>query len=671
MTADAADPPAAGPMRYSAFISYNHRDRAHAVWLHRALESYRLPKRLHDAETPFGVIGARLPPVFRDRDELAASTDLAEAVREALVVSNALIVICSPNGAKSRWVNEEIRSFIALGRRHRIICLVVDGNPGSRDPATEAFPPALLEGVETEPLAADLRPEADGRNDARLKILAALLAVPYDDLRQREAARRQRRLMLVASVSGVLALAMSGLAVFALVSRNEAIEQRDLARQRAITARRTVDFVKSMFSVSDPSEARGATITAREILDRGAERIDRGLEREPAVRAELGVTLGEVYGSLGLYKQGDAIVRRTLTINHGDAAISARQQVALGNSLWRLGDYGKAADAYRAAITLARRTDDPMSHVLPNALVGLGQSLRDGGDPAAAEQPFAEALALDRARFGESSSDTALDLENFGLNLLDTGKDAKARLLIERALAIRLKLEGDLSPSVSDNRNTLATLAYQAGDVATAERYYRANAAVDLKVLGPDHPDYAATLNNLARMLIDQRKFAEAEPLLQRSLAINLAQRGEEHDDLAYVLWNLATARLGMGDGKGAEAFLDRAYVNAKRTHHRTEAPIMVDLAGLRCRAGKAADGLALLATARPLMAKTYPDDPWRIAWLDTVQGGCLIRQRDFAGARKILTQSVPIVRKRWPAATLYGHVATLLLKDAETAGGR
>jgi len=80
---------------------------------------------------------------------------------------------------------------------------------------------------------------------------------------------------------------------------------------------------------------------------------------------------------------------------------------------------------------------------------------------------------------------------------------------------------------------------------------------------------------------------------------------------------------------------------------------------------------MALLATARPLMAKTYPADPWRIAWLDTVQGGCLLRQRDFTGARKLLTQSVPIVGKRWPAETLYGHVAALLLKDAETAGAR
>lgn len=661
-----ATPPA---MRYSAFISYNHRDQMHARWLHRMLEGYRLPKHLRDAETPLGVIGARLPPVFRDRDELAASTDLAQSVRDALLVSHALIVICSPNSAASRWVNEEIRTFIALGRRDRIISLVVDGQPGSRDPASDSFPPALFEGVDTEPLAADLRKAADGPNDAKLKVIAALLAVPFDELRQREAARRQRRLMLVASVSGVLALAMSGLAVLALVSRNEAIEQRDLARQRSITAQRTVDFVKSMFSVSDPSEARGATITAREILDRGAERIDRGLEREPAVRAELGVTLGEVYGSLGLYQKSDAILRRTLKIAHGDAAIGARQQIALGDSNFRLGDYDQAIAAYTRAIALARQTDDGQSRALPTALAGLGQALTAIGETDRATAVLDEAIALDRARFGPTSSDLARDLEATGLNHFEAGDRARARPLIARALAIRRTLEGELSPSVSDNLNTLATIALLDGDLATAERLYRQNIAVDEKVLGPQHPDFAGSLNNLGRVLIDRRKFAEAAPLLERARAIEAAQRDEAHDDFALVLWNLGLARLGLGDAAGAKAMLDRALATARPMHHRSEAPIMADLAGLRCRADDVAGGMALLAAARPLMARTYPNDPWRTAWVDTVRGGCLLRAGDRAQARALLASSVPIVRKRWAADTLYGRAATLLLRDAQSDG--
>ena len=104
-------------MRYSAFISYNHQDRSWANWLHRQLERYRLPKPVIGRESPLGTLGQRLPPVFQDREELAASTDLAQSVRDALSEAATLIVICSTNGARSRWVNEEVREFVRLGRR--------------------------------------------------------------------------------------------------------------------------------------------------------------------------------------------------------------------------------------------------------------------------------------------------------------------------------------------------------------------------------------------------------------------------------------------------------------------------------------------------------------------------------------------------------------------------
>ena len=108
---------------------------------------------------------------------------------------------------------------------------------------------------------------------------------------------------------GAALLFTAALAVFALISRQEAIRQRDLAHRKTLTAERTVDFVKSMFAVADPSESKGATVTAREIIDRGAARIDRELRTEPAVRAELQTTLGEVYANLGLLDRGSADIR--------------------------------------------------------------------------------------------------------------------------------------------------------------------------------------------------------------------------------------------------------------------------------------------------------------------------------------------------------------------------
>ena len=239
-------------MKYSAFISYNHHDSATAIWLHRALERYSVPKRLWGRTAPWGEIGPRLPPVFRDRDELATSSDLAASVRAALAEAATLIVICSPRSAKSRWVDEEIRTFIAQGRRDYIRLIIVDGEPHAADPDRECLPPALREDGGPEPLAADVRKEADGKQGAKLKILAGILGVPYDELRQREAARRQQRLLVLAAASFVGFLVMAGLTVFALFSRAEAVQQRRVAEQRTLTAERTLDFVKGMFSGRGP-----------------------------------------------------------------------------------------------------------------------------------------------------------------------------------------------------------------------------------------------------------------------------------------------------------------------------------------------------------------------------------------------------------------------------------
>ena len=162
-----------------------------------------------------------IAPVFRDREELATSTSLGEMLTESLRASACQIVICSPRAAKSRWTNEEIIAFKRLGKAHRIFALIVDGEPGaSENPETadlECFPPALihelgedneLSDVRSEPIAADARPGKDPRQAAKLKLLAGMLGVGYDDLRQREVQRRQRErgCALRAPLGGRLAL---------------------------------------------------------------------------------------------------------------------------------------------------------------------------------------------------------------------------------------------------------------------------------------------------------------------------------------------------------------------------------------------------------------------------------------------------------------------------------
>lgn len=220
--------------RYKAFVSYSHRDRDWGAWLHRALERYRVPKRLVGSRGEFGPVPARLAPVFRDREELSSAADLSGKVKESLQASESLVVVCSPGAARSRWVNEEITYFQSLGRANRVFALIVDGDPQAEDPGQQCFPAALIvdpDGKPREPLAADARKWADGKLLAKLKLVSGILGIRLDDLRRRDMQRRQRLWLTAMGGALSVALVMSVLAVLAITARQAAENRREHAEK--------------------------------------------------------------------------------------------------------------------------------------------------------------------------------------------------------------------------------------------------------------------------------------------------------------------------------------------------------------------------------------------------------------------------------------------------------
>jgi len=224
--------------RYWAFISYSHADAKWGDRLHAALETYRLPSRLVRKAQPPGSVPRRIFPVFRDREELASSASLGENIENALRVSRSLIVICSPRAAASRWVNEEIKLYKSMGREDRVFCLIVDGEPNARADSglLECFPAALREPA--EPIAADAREGKDGKRNAVLKLIAGIVGVPYDELRQRDRQRQMRQrlrtaalaLIVVASVVlTYLGIADSGLNIPGSESIRDRIDRHELS----------------------------------------------------------------------------------------------------------------------------------------------------------------------------------------------------------------------------------------------------------------------------------------------------------------------------------------------------------------------------------------------------------------------------------------------------------
>lgn len=234
-----SEPDPSPARRYGAFLSYSHRDAALVAKLQRGLETYRLPPRLAGRETAVGPVPRSVGPIFRDRDELPAGADLATHVREGLAASRWLIVVCSPAAAVSPWVEREIIEFKRLHGEERVLAVIASGEPyASLKPGREAeecFPLALRRaladdgtptGAALEPIAVDLRKQGDGPRMALLKLIAGMTGVGVDELAQRDAQRRARRLAWLAVGASAGMVVMGVLAFTATQARNEARQQR-------------------------------------------------------------------------------------------------------------------------------------------------------------------------------------------------------------------------------------------------------------------------------------------------------------------------------------------------------------------------------------------------------------------------------------------------------------
>ena len=414
-------------VRYRAFLSYSHVDAAWARWLLRKLEGYRVPSRLVGTPGIDGPIPARLGAMFRDRDELPSAGDLSSSIRAALDDSASLVVICSPAAAQSQWVNAEVEAFRSSGRGARVLCFIVAGDPGDRDPATDCFPPALLladaSGALHEPLAADARAGGDGRERAFLKLVAGLLGVGYDTLAQREAQRRHRKLAVVAAASlAGMAVALA-LAASAYVARNDA--QRRQAQAEDILGfmlgdlrekLTTVGRLDLMRSVDAKATTYFATLDPRDLSDRALEEQARSLTGIGQVRLEEGNHAAAMTAFREAHARSTAL--RARQPDNGQRLFDlAQAEYWIGYVAWRQGRFDDAdvwLRTYRdSAIRLAAmdRSNFDWQKEVAYGHHNLAVMDESRGRHAQAEQAMRKELALFRTWIRQRPDDTALQFE--------------------------------------------------------------------------------------------------------------------------------------------------------------------------------------------------------------------------------------------------------------------
>ncbi|MCY1647409.1 TIR domain-containing protein [Caulobacter sp. SL161] len=346
--------------RYKAFISYSHHDRKAAEWLHRSLESYRPPAGLRAGLGEAS--GNALKPIFRDRDELSAAADLSEAILDALDRSDTLIILCSSHAATSRWVDKEVAHFLALRGADHVISVIAPGAPEGL-PLMELLPPALRaalpEGV--EPLAVDLRQDADGRRLAKLKIAARLLGVSLDRLVQRDARRRLRLMTAVSGVALAITVGMGAMTVLTLKSRQIAREQRD--ETEALVAYMLGDLREQLEPVGrlDLLDGVSAKVLAYYAKAQSDQLDDKALAQRAKAQTLLGTIReqrGDLEGAQDAFAQAAATTHALVerSPNDGDRVFDEAQNVFwLAYMEWRRGEIAQAERGFKRYAELAQR----------------------------------------------------------------------------------------------------------------------------------------------------------------------------------------------------------------------------------------------------------------------------------------------------------------------------
>jgi non-specific serine/threonine protein kinase/serine/threonine-protein kinase len=357
---------------------------------------------------------------------------------------------------------------------------------------------------------------------------------------------RRHRSGVIAAATGV-ALLLAFAISMALQARRISVE-RDRANREAETSRRVSQFMTDMFKVSDPGEARGSSITARDILDKGSRDIETGLAKNPEVQAQMMAVMGGVYENLGLYAQAEDLLSRAVDIRRRvltpDDPETLRSAVRLA-TIFR--DEGKYADAEK----LQRDTLPRLKRVLggehPDTLAcmrGLSAVLYYEGRTKEAEELGKRTLDVELRVEGAQNPATLGTMINLASAYFDQGRFQDAEKLYREAFDGRRRTLGSNHPDTLSAMDGYATTLAAENRLGASEQLLRQVLAARQNVLGPEHRDTLMSMNNLSTLLALQGRFAEAEKLERQTVEIQKRVLGPNHPDTAMSTYNLGSIAL-------------------------------------------------------------------------------------------------------------------------------
>lgn len=475
-----------------------------------------------------------------------------------------------------------------------------------------------------------------------------------DTLRYRARKFVRRHRAAVAATAAMVLLAAGFIA--SLVAQG-----RHLTRERD-KARYALSFLVDTFKQADPYQAKGENLTARDILDQGADRIARELTGQPDVQAAVMDAIGEVDVGLGRYDQAEPLLARSLALRRqvfgpGTLEVAESLEHLAGLSKER-SDRTAAETHLREALAIRRlhRGDDDLA--LARTLNRLGRTLSEQSvSPEAA--PAIEAIhreALTIARRAERPEGLIVAETFFSLAHLRQaqGSYAEAESLFRKGLEVERKALGDRDPRLFRDQAELSAILLDAGKLQEAEAVLRPCLARQRTILSPGHPDLATTLNNLAVVLDQQGRSTEAEPVHREVLALARSTYGPAHWRVATALVHLASSLEGQDKGKDeAIALYEEALEIRRRTLGEKDwqtGQVLLLLAQLYRNDRQLPKALGLALEARQILeAGEGPDHPYVAHALREI-GRNYLAQKRFAEAEPYLRRCLEIRRRKLEA---------------------
>ena len=498
---------------------------------------------------------------------------------------------------------------------------------------------------------------------------------------------RRHRVAVTAAVILVLILAAFGV--------TELIQVRRITRERD-RANRVSDFMVGMFKVSDPNQARGNTVTAREILDKASDDIRNGLATQPEVQSSLMYTMATTYVNLGLFSRAHSLAQTALDTRERlfgsehektlesmnqlgwildreghdpDAEKLTRQALdkerrilgqenlltleAMDNLaiiVGKQGRYQEEEKLQRDLLEIRSRVLGPDNPRTIRVMANLAGAVSSQGRAAEAEAMYRNTLEIERRVLGNEHPQTIATMHNLANILQDQGHYREAEDLYRQTIAIEERVLGPEHPDTADSMSTLANaLSYGEGRTTDAEALYRKALEIEERAVGPDHPNTVRAREGLANILSAEGHYAEAEKMHRAILAVRQRTLGPEHADTLLSKYNVADVLIKERRYAEAEKMLRETREAQARTLGAENPDALASqatLAGILAKQGRYEDAEKTARQAYEVQLRTL--GPQHADTLNSLQilGTALAYRHQYGEAKKLFSDAIDLISK-------------------------